>query len=1107
MSDTSESKLCPKCGGPIPAEAPQGLCPKCLFAQASIPTEAGKDSGSKSAPPTQEELAAAFPQLEILELIGQGGMGFVFKARQPKLERLVALKILPQSLAADPAFAERFTREGRMLARLNHPNIVTIHDFGQANGFFYLLMEFVDGVNLRQAMRVGRFTPEQALAVVPKICEALQFAHNEGILHRDIKPENILLDAKGRVKIADFGIAKLVGEPHADSSLTASGAVLGTPRYMAPEQLEKSGEVDHRADIYSLGVVFYEMLTGELPLGKFQPPSKKVQVDVRLDEVVLHALEKEPARRYQQVSEVKTAVDTITAGASTQSVNPARIEGPTRQASARRVKPLMRGIKVGLLVLLLITLAGVALTLLIPDNYQAVTRVKLEGLVPASAAPSPSYDPYLVQAELETIQSGAILSRVIEQLRLQERWGKLYGTLSAPNIADLLKQRIDIRPMRNTPVLEIRVFSDSGKEAAEIANAIVESYVAYNRDRHPAALRVEVLDQAVAPVRPARPNRPLNIFFAAVAGVVIGVTTGIIVGLLSFWRARATAQRETGPNPPAPIGTPTLMAAAPGAQRPDRFWRWFAVVVLALITVPVAVAVFGILAAIVIPNFVKPRDRALHQHSMATSQTNTVSKQVFGPVVERTINLASTRTNFLISFKSGGLRTPPSESATSSTAIHQWSQREEVDAGAGIINSNVLSGFDMAVIPAPAQCWDELTPAEAASRLDVQASDAFTIMFHGIKPPFQETCAFKTRDGGIGILQLAGYVSDPPGLKIRYKFVANVPVPMPTPSHADGGEAWSPTLWPGEKPDLRKILEEAKTLASTGHYEEALQRYLWHHNHAQEFGDSYQNTVRLTSALSGWEELGRRYPKARQALIEIRDNKTREITEGRGYTEIFQEVQAINHELQDDDATLALFKTIRERDPKLAQQCLSYAESLLVQHGEYELCLNYMGDPQQRYNSIRQGLEMQRTSFSRMYSLPVRSLRFPTNAGAVRAPTPMPMPALPPGMSEMMKKSSEDHFVGQACQLIEILVGTSHKTDAEKIRDQALTVLDDARLKSAISDAEEKVRKNTQQRTHEVESAKLREAIKELDELLTKYTERNPRVIQQREKIKALESK
>src|SRR6266852_1491790 len=248
MGITSESKLCPKCGAPIPSEAPQGLCPKCLLLQASIPTDTGKGA-PQSAPPTQTELAAAFPHLEILELIGQGGMGFVFKARQPKLERLVALKILPQSLAADPAFAERFTREGRLLARLNHPNIVTLHDFGQANGLFYLLMEFVDGVNLRQAMKAGRFTPGQALAVVPKICEALQFAHNEGVLHRDIKPENILLDSRCRLKIADFGIAKLVSEPREAGSLTQTGALLGTPNYIAPEQLEKRETVDHRADI------------------------------------------------------------------------------------------------------------------------------------------------------------------------------------------------------------------------------------------------------------------------------------------------------------------------------------------------------------------------------------------------------------------------------------------------------------------------------------------------------------------------------------------------------------------------------------------------------------------------------------------------------------------------------------------------------------------------------------------------------------------------------------------------------------------------------------------------------------------------------------------
>jgi len=146
---------------------------------------------------------------------------------------------------------------------------------------------------------------------VPKICEALQYAHEQQIVHRDIKPENVLVDKFGRIKIADFGIAKMIGQSAPNGSLTGEKGVIGTPHYMAPEQIEKPASVDHRADIYSLGVVFYELLTGELPLGRFQAPSEKIQIDVRLDEIVLHALEKEPKRRYQQAREIKTDVETI----------------------------------------------------------------------------------------------------------------------------------------------------------------------------------------------------------------------------------------------------------------------------------------------------------------------------------------------------------------------------------------------------------------------------------------------------------------------------------------------------------------------------------------------------------------------------------------------------------------------------------------------------------------------------------------------------------------------------------------------------------------------------------------------------------------------------
>ncbi len=310
MADETNARQCPQCGSTIPPDAPGGLCPRCLLVQAAASTGGDDLSAEARLPPAMHAIAAAFPQLEIVELIGQGGMGAVFKARQPKLNRFVALKILPEGLARQPAFAERFEREGRMLAKLRHPNIVGVYDFGEAGGFYYLLMEFVDGVNLRQAMHSGRITPPEALAIVPKICEALQYAHDEGVLHRDIKPENILLDSKGRVKIADFGIAKFAGGQES-AGLTGTGRALGTPHYMAPEQIETPSDVDHRADIYSLGVVFYELLTGELPLGRFAPPSEKSTADSRIDEIVLRALEKDRDRRQQSAGEVRTQVETI----------------------------------------------------------------------------------------------------------------------------------------------------------------------------------------------------------------------------------------------------------------------------------------------------------------------------------------------------------------------------------------------------------------------------------------------------------------------------------------------------------------------------------------------------------------------------------------------------------------------------------------------------------------------------------------------------------------------------------------------------------------------------------------------------------------------------
>lgn len=316
---------CEKCGTPLTnlpnSGQGQPVCPSCLLGLGLPQIAATQDwrpAGFESAldesmdrVPDVAQLVHYFPNLEIQHLIGYGGMGAVYQARQPHLDRTVALKILSPRLSRNAAFAQRFMREARTLAKLAHPNIVMVFEFGQAGPLHYLILEFVDGINLRDAMLEGQLTTKEALAIVPQLCDALQYAHDEGIVHRDIKPENILLDKKGRVKIADFGLAKLIQPNAEDLRLTGSKQVLGTLNYMAPEQIEGRSNVDHRADIYSMGVVLYELLTGELPLGRFAAPSEKNRVDARLDDVVLRTLEKEPQRRYQKASEVKTAMQEI----------------------------------------------------------------------------------------------------------------------------------------------------------------------------------------------------------------------------------------------------------------------------------------------------------------------------------------------------------------------------------------------------------------------------------------------------------------------------------------------------------------------------------------------------------------------------------------------------------------------------------------------------------------------------------------------------------------------------------------------------------------------------------------------------------------------------
>ena len=248
-------------------------------------------------------LTAAFPNLEIQEVIGRGASGTVFKAYDCVSKESYALKILSASLVQDAEFTERFIREGKTLASLQHPNVVKVYEAAERNGFFYILMELVDGPNLRALIRERSLSLLNAQTLVPQICAGIQHAHDNGVVHRDVKPENILVSEEGTVKIADFGLAKLLFSKEL-VSLTRTGQVMGTPHYMAPEQLENPEEVNLQADIYAMGVVFYELVTGELPLGRFPLPSDIDEAAEQLDDVLLGMLEKKPEKRYSDVGEV-----------------------------------------------------------------------------------------------------------------------------------------------------------------------------------------------------------------------------------------------------------------------------------------------------------------------------------------------------------------------------------------------------------------------------------------------------------------------------------------------------------------------------------------------------------------------------------------------------------------------------------------------------------------------------------------------------------------------------------------------------------------------------------------------------------------------------------
>jgi serine/threonine protein kinase len=271
------------------------------------------DPGAVWQPPSLAELAAALPQFEFIELIGAGGMGAVYKARQIALDRVVAIKVMPPYAddGSGAKFVERFINEARVMAKLTHVCIVGVYDFGQmSDGHLYLAMEFIDGSDVQQLIdRKGRLKPEEALAITAHVCDALQYAHSRGVTHRDVKPANVLISREGYIKVVDFGLAKAA---HL-ATIDHPEVTMGTPAFMAPEVLHSEEHVDGRSDIYSVGAMLYNMLTGKLPEGTFWPASQIAMSDPRFDRIIQHAMEADPKRRYQQAQEIRKDLDDIAA--------------------------------------------------------------------------------------------------------------------------------------------------------------------------------------------------------------------------------------------------------------------------------------------------------------------------------------------------------------------------------------------------------------------------------------------------------------------------------------------------------------------------------------------------------------------------------------------------------------------------------------------------------------------------------------------------------------------------------------------------------------------------------------------------------------------------
>lgn len=403
----------------------------------------GTNEGSKPSaawvPPTAEELHQILPQYEIVKMLGRGGMGAVYMGTQTALERPVAIKILSSALEdSDAGFTQRFKNEAKAMAKLNHPGIVSVYDFGEApGGLLYIVMEYVDGTDVAKMIASkGRLHTEHAMAITAHVCDALAYAHERGIIHRDIKPANIMVGYDGEVKVADFGLAK-VNVGGKTLGLTMSGMAMGTLHFMAPEALMLGTAVDHRADIYAVGVMLYQMLTGKLPQGMFKMPSLLVPgLDPRYDGIITKAIMEDREVRYQSAREMRADLDSILTQpvvkadpAAAQAPQPAlptqarpQRPGARPPQPIRAVPPAVQTSKKGLplgLVATLVLLAGAAWFLFFKPQEPKTSVVAVEpsqtAITTKTAAPQS-----LAQIRLVTPDAVRVLKLEKDQPRLYD---------------------------------------------------------------------------------------------------------------------------------------------------------------------------------------------------------------------------------------------------------------------------------------------------------------------------------------------------------------------------------------------------------------------------------------------------------------------------------------------------------------------------------------------------------------------------------------------------------------------------------------------------------------------------------------------------------------